>query len=88
MIGVRVVIWEGLLLKNRIRSVILGSLRFFIVGHAVFSTVGEEILAGGSVGEGWDQLQRAGPKDDRQVTDVGSCHPLGRSLQMNFQTSS
>jgi hypothetical protein len=29
------------------------------------------MLAGGSVGAGWDQLQRAGPKDDRQVT-VGS----------------
>ena len=25
----------------------------------------------GSVGAGWDQLQRSGPKDDRQVT-VGS----------------
>ena len=29
------------------------------------------MLTGGSVGAGWDQLQRAGPKDDRQVT-VGS----------------
>jgi hypothetical protein len=26
------------------------------------------MLAGGSVGGGWDQLERAGPKDDRQVT--------------------
>jgi hypothetical protein len=26
------------------------------------------MLTGGSVGVGWDQLQRTGPKDDRQVT--------------------
>ncbi len=26
------------------------------------------MLAGGSVVAGWDQLERAGPKDDRQVT--------------------
>ena len=48
--------------------VILGSLRFFIVSHTVFSSVGAEMLAGGSVVAGWDQLERAGPKDDRQVT--------------------
>ena len=47
---------------------ILGSLRFFIVTHAVFSSVGVEMLEGGSVVAGWDQLERAGPKDDRQVT--------------------
>jgi hypothetical protein len=29
------------------------------------------MLAGGSVGGGWDHLERAGPKDDRQAT-VGS----------------
>jgi hypothetical protein len=49
--------------------VILGSLRFFIVTHYVFSSVGAEMLAGGSVVAGWDQKERAGPKDDRQVTD-------------------
>ena len=49
---------------------ILCSLRFFIVVHVVFSTVGTEILTGDSVGEGWDQLERAGPKEDRQVTDL------------------
>ena len=31
------------------------------------------MLAGGSVGAGWDQLQRAGPKDDRQVTVGSEC---------------
>ena len=70
MIGIRVVIWEGLLLKNRIRETILCSLRFFIVSHVVFCTVGSEMLTGGSVGVGWDQLEKAGPKDDRQVTLV------------------
>jgi hypothetical protein len=49
------------------------SLRFFIVAHAVFSSVGTEMLAGGSVVAGWDQKERAGPKDDRQVTEVSSC---------------
>ena len=47
---------------------ILGSLRFFIVTHTVFSSVGAEMLTGGSVVAGWDQTERAGPKDDRQVT--------------------
>ena len=47
---------------------ILCSLRFFIVSHTVFSTVGAWMLTGGSVGVGWDQLERAGPKEDRQVT--------------------
>jgi hypothetical protein len=53
--------------------VILGSLRFFIVSHVVFSFVGTEMLTGGSVVAGWDQKERAGPKDDRQVTEVSSC---------------
>jgi hypothetical protein len=48
--------------------VIFGSLRFFIVTHTVFSSVGVEMLTGGSVVVGWDQIERAGPKDDRQVT--------------------
>ncbi len=39
-----------------------------IVAHAVFSSVGTEMLAGGSVVPGWDPIERAGPKDDRQVT--------------------
>jgi hypothetical protein len=47
---------------------VLGSLRFLFVTHVVFSTVGTEMLVGGSVVPGWDQLERAGPKDDRQVT--------------------
>ena len=47
---------------------IFGSLRFFMVTNTVFSSVGAEILAGGSVVAGWDQIERAGPKDDRQVT--------------------
>ena len=34
----------------------------------VFSTVGAEMLTGGSVGVGWDQLERSGPKEVRQVT--------------------
>ncbi len=38
------------------------------VAHVVFSSVGAEMLAGGSVVAGRDQLERAGPKDDRQVT--------------------
>ena len=50
---------------------ILGSLRFLFVAHVVFSSVGAEMLAGGSVVAGWDPIERAGPKDDRQVT-VGS----------------
>ena len=50
---------------------ILDSLRFFIVTHTVVSSVGTEMLSGGSVVVGWDQIERAGPKDDRQVT-VGS----------------
>ncbi len=62
-----------MLLKKRIREAILGSLQFFIVTHDVFCTVGAEMLSGGSVvrtvGEGWDQLERVGPKDDRQVTE-------------------
>ena len=41
------------------------------VAHVVFSSVGAEMLAGGSVVVGWDPIERAGPKDDRQVT-VGS----------------
>ncbi len=41
------------------------------VTPAVFSSVGEEMLAGGSVVVGWDPIERTGPKDDRQVT-VGS----------------
>jgi hypothetical protein len=28
------------------------------------------MLSGGSVVAGWDQTERAGPKDDRQVTDI------------------
>jgi hypothetical protein len=69
LIEIRVVIWEDLLLKKRIA--ILGSLRFFIVSHVVFSSVGAEImLTGGSVVPGWDQKERTGPKDDRQVTVV------------------
>jgi hypothetical protein len=48
--------------------VILRSLRFFIVTHVVFSSVGTEMLGGGSVVVGWDQKERTGPKDDRQVT--------------------
>ncbi len=47
---------------------ILGSLRFFIVSHVVFSFVGTEMLTGGSVVPVWDQKERSGPKDDRQVT--------------------
>ncbi len=39
-----------------------------IVAHAVFSSVGAEMLTGGSVVAGWDPIERAGPKDDRQVT--------------------
>ena len=34
----------------------------------VFCTVGSEMLTGDSVGEGWDQLERTGPKEVRQVT--------------------
>ena len=30
----------------------------FHVAHVVFSTVGAEMLTGGSVGAGWDQLER------------------------------
>ena len=71
MIGIRVVIWEvSLLLKKGVREAILGSLRFFIVTHAVFSSVGAEMLTGDSVVAGWDQIERSGPKDDRQVTVV------------------
>ncbi len=47
---------------------ILGSLRFFIVVHTVCSPVGAEMLTGDSVVTGWDQKERTGPKDDRQVT--------------------
>ncbi len=47
---------------------ILGSLRFLFVTHSVFSSVGVEMLTGGSVVTGWDPIERAGPKDDRQVT--------------------
>jgi hypothetical protein len=68
LIGIHVVIWEGLLLLKGIRQAILGSLRFFIVTHDVFSSVGTEMFTGGSVGSGWDQIERTGPKDDRQVT--------------------
>jgi hypothetical protein len=53
--------------------VILGSLRFFIVTHGVFSSVGTEMLTGGSFVAGWDQKERAGPKDDRQVTLTIHC---------------
>ncbi len=33
-------------------------------------TVGAEMLAGDSVVPGWDPIERVGPKDDRQVTDL------------------
>jgi hypothetical protein len=55
-------------LKRGFAKAILCSLRVFIVAHVVFSTVGAEMLTGGSVGAGWDQLERAGPKEARQVT--------------------
>ena len=56
---------------------ILCSLRFFIVSHVVFSTVGAEMLTGDSVGVGWDQLEWTGPKEDRQVTlGMSSFHTM------------
>ncbi len=61
---------ESLLLKERTHWAILGSLRFFIVTHVVFSSVGAEVLTGGSVVPGWDQKERTGPEDDRQVTKI------------------
>jgi hypothetical protein len=61
----RLVIKEGDSLSDPL------SLRFFIVTHAAFSSVGAEMLSGGSVVAGWDQKERAGPKDGRQVI-VGS----------------
>ena len=46
-------------------------LRFPTIFQCLFSsvgvTVGAEMLSGGSVVSGWDQLERAGPTDDRQV---------------------
>ena len=47
-----------MLLKKRIREAILGSLQFFIVTHDVFSSVGAEMLAGGSVVAGWDPIEK------------------------------
>ena len=38
------------------------------VRQRVFCTVGTEMLTSGSVGAGWDQLERTGPKETRQVT--------------------
>ncbi len=43
-------------------------LTIFIVANGVFSNVGAEMLTDDSVGVGWDQLERADSKDDRQVT--------------------
>ena len=48
------------------------------------TTVGAEMLTGGSVGAEWDQLERAGPKKDRQVT-LGSEGPKeDRQVTKNF----
>ncbi len=63
---------------------LLRSLRFFIVTHAVFSSVGGEMLAGDSVVAKWDNKERAGPKDDRQVTLYVLCLiQMGRPSHLN-----
>ena len=45
-------------IKERIRESDSLFPTIFHVAHAVFSTVGAEMLTGGSVGAGWDQLER------------------------------
>ena len=71
MIGIRVVIWGRFVIKEEDS---LRDPRFPTIFHChtrclLFCWCRD--VAGGSVVAGWDQLERTGPKDDRQVT-VGS----------------